>query len=158
MQKFLKDNIVYIVIFVVLLGLVLALWNKISKLFESATSGIFGDSKASKDYTESATEVLKDVKTDKAKFSLAIGKHKELADKFYKAMSGWGTDVSEFDVLKNTFTWEDRKEIIKQFGIREGKSFRTWIEGETKLTLNFREGTNYTSWLYGFFNGTGIYG
>ena len=79
-------------------------------------------------------EISKEVNTVNLRISETTAK--QLAEKLYTAMKGWGTDEKAiYEVFNQVSTRDDVLYIFAQFGLKDGKNLTQWLTSE----LNAKE-------------------
>ena len=127
-------NIVIICGVVALIGLITFVVLKLTGVINKAEK-----EKAEKEATE---QFLKEVTITNLRISETTAK--QLAEKLYTAMKGWGTDEKAiYEVFSQVSTRDDVLYIFAQFGLKDGRNLTQWLTSE----LNAKERTNVNAIL-----------
>ena len=127
-------NIVIICAVVALIGLITFVVLKLTGVINKAEK-----EKAEKEATE---QFLKEVTITNLRISETTAK--QLAEKLYTAMKGWGTDEKAiYEVFSQVSTRDDVLYIFAQFGLKDGRNLTQWLTSE----LNAKERTKVNAIL-----------
>jgi len=127
-------NIVIICAVVALIGLITFVVLKLTGVINKAEK-----EKAEKEATE---QFLKEVTITNLRISETTAK--QLAEKLYTAMKGWGTDEKAiYEVFSQVTTRDDVLYIFAQFGLKDGRNLTQWLTSE----LNAKERANVNAIL-----------
>lgn len=127
-------NIVIICAVVALIGLITFVVLKLTGVINKAEK-----EKAEKEATE---QFLKEVTISNLRISETTAK--QLAEKLYTAMKGWGTDEKAiYEVFSQVSTRDDVLYIFAQFGLKDGRNLTQWLTSE----LNAKERTKVNAIL-----------
>ena len=127
-------NIVIICAVVALIGLITFVVLKLTGVINKAEQ-----EKAEKEATE---QFLKEVTITNLRISETTAK--QLAEKLYTAMKGWGTDEKAiYEVFSQVSTRDDVLYIFAQFGLKDGRNLTQWLTSE----LNAKERTKVNTIL-----------
>ena len=127
-------NIVIICAVVALIGLITFVVLKLTGVINKAEK-----EKAEKEATE---QFLKEVTITNLRISETTAK--QLAEKLYTAMKGWGTDEKAiYEVFSQVSTRDDVLFIFAQFGLKDGRNLTQWLTSE----LNAKERTKVNAIL-----------
>jgi predicted PurR-regulated permease PerM len=127
-------NIIIICAVVALIGLITFVILKLTGVINKAEK-----KKAEKEATE---QFLKEVTITNLRISETTAK--QLAEKLYTAMKGWGTDEKAiYEVFSQVSTRDDVLYIFAQFGLKDGRNLTQWLTSE----LNAKERTKVNAIL-----------
>ena len=127
-------NIVIICAVVALIGLITFVVLKLTGVINKAEK-----EKAEKEATE---QFLKEVTITNLRISETTAK--QLAEKLYTAMKGWGTDEKAiYEVFSQVSTRDDVLYIFAQFGLKDERNLTQWLTSE----LNAKERANVNAIL-----------
>lgn len=114
-------NIAIIAAIVAILGLITFIVLKMTGVVSKAE-----EEKAAKEVTE---QFMQEVIT--ARLSISETVAKQLAEKLYSAMKGWGTDEKAiYEVFSQVATRDDVLYIFAQFGLKDGRNLTQWLTSE----------------------------